>query len=201
MWGEAYRSGLRFGGLADVDWIITSLQPGMNVLEIGCGNGKTYLSLRKQGIPVVGLDLSPEALSLLSQNAKTFGIETTLEQGDARNLRFPNRSFDAVVAIHLLDALETDADRAKVVSEVFRVLNSRGQFFCEVFCVEDFRNGRGRRTDRNTYVRGYVSTTYFDEIRLRSLLSDLFEVEIWHQRIQKNYGTRCSLRTRCIKKS
>ncbi|MCX8173638.1 MAG: class I SAM-dependent methyltransferase [Thermoplasmata archaeon] len=201
MWEKAYRRGLRFGGLADVNWFLESLQPEMNVLEIGCGNGKTYLALRKHGIAVLGVDISEEALAILARNAAALGLHAATEIGDARKLRFPDRSFDAVVGIHLLDALETDADREAVISEVSRVLKSNGQFFCEVFCVEDFRNGKGRRICQTTYERGGVLTTYFDEERLMGMLSDRFDVRIQHQRVQRSYGLRCSLRAMCRRKT
>ncbi|MEM4308201.1 MAG: class I SAM-dependent methyltransferase [Thermoplasmata archaeon] len=201
MWEKAYRSGLRFGGLADVNWLLAFLHPKMRVLEIGCGNGKTYLALRKHGILVTGIDISPEALELLSQNAMMLGIEPTVEQGDARKLQFLDGSFDAVIGIHLLDAMETETDIMAVVSEVSRVLKENGLFLCEVFCVEDFRNGRGKKVYENTYMRGGVLTTYFEEKKLIEFLSDLFEVEIWHHRMQRSYGLRCSLRARCVKKS
>ncbi|MEM3494059.1 MAG: class I SAM-dependent methyltransferase [Thermoplasmata archaeon] len=201
MWGKAYRSGLRFGGHADIAWLIESIKPGTRVLEIGCGNGKTYLALRKNGIGVLGIDISPEALEILKKNATDLGIQVMVEEGDARQLRFENGSFDAVIAIHLLDAIEAEGDRETVVSEVSRILVPDGIFLCEVFCVEDFRYGKGRKVKENTYERGGVLTTYFDEKTLRDLLSKEFSAEIWHQRHQRSYGTRCTLRAKALKKN
>lgn len=200
MWNRAYASGLKFGGYADIKWLLEFLKPDMKVLEIGCGTGKTYLALRRHGICIDGIDISSPAISKLLQEAEQEGISVCAQIGDARKLEFSDESYDAIIAIHLLDALETEEERRQVVSEAARVLKNSGLFLCQVFCVEDFRFGKGKKLDEHTFERGGLAVTYFDAEGLAALLSKHFNAKIWHVGTRRSYGYRCVLRSAGFKK-
>jgi SAM-dependent methyltransferase len=91
------------------------------VLDVGCGNG-TYLwaldERRHRGL-VVGMDLSPGMLAA----ARTRSGDARLMLGDAQILPFADRSFDVVLAMHMLYHLP---DRALGIRELRRVLRSDG---------------------------------------------------------------------------
>jgi len=91
------------------------LKPGETLLDIGCGTGRLLqaVSCRK----AVGLDQSQDMLSLAQEK----GIES-LVRGSAETLPFPDRSFDAVT---LITVLEFVPDPEKVIREVFRVCKDR----------------------------------------------------------------------------
>ncbi len=199
MWEEAYRKGLRFGGLADTGWIVDNLHTKMKILETGCGEGKTYLALRKKGFDVMGVDISEIAISRLIANASSLGIEANVGIGDASNMKFSAGEFDAVISIHLLDAMASDRDVFVSIAETLRVLKTGGVFISEVFCVEDFRNGRGEKLDEKRYRRNGIVTAYFREEEYIKLLSTFTSVNVWHHRFERNYGKRCVLRAICKK--
>jgi len=200
MWNRAYASGLRFGGYADIEWILQYLKPEMKVLEIGCGTGKSYLALRREGVCLDGIDSSEVAIARLREEAERLSICVNVKVGDARQLEFADESYDGVIAIHLLDTLCEEA-REQVLEEVARVLKKSGIFFCQVFCVEDFRFGSGRKIDDYTFERGGISTTYFTLERLSSLLGKYFIPRIWHVGKRRRYGYRCVLRSISYKKT
>jgi 2-polyprenyl-3-methyl-5-hydroxy-6-metoxy-1,4-benzoquinol methylase len=53
------------------------IEPGMRILEVGCGTGRYTLILAELGIKVEGLDLSPQLLEQLQENnAGRFDIPT-----------------------------------------------------------------------------------------------------------------------------
>jgi SAM-dependent methyltransferase len=86
------------------------LQPGMRVLDLGCGRGATSVFLAEQlGVEVWAVDLWIDA----EENARRFG-ERGLDarvhavQADARALPFEDSMFDAIIAIDSYEYFGTD---------------------------------------------------------------------------------------------
>jgi SAM-dependent methyltransferase len=82
------------------------IEPGMRVLEVGCGQGRYTLPLARRGIRVEGFDLSPVMLAHLREAADASGLEIPLHEGDV--LEPPAEvegEFDAVVGFFTLHHL------------------------------------------------------------------------------------------------
>jgi len=62
------------------------------VLDVGCGAGRAALYFQRKGMPVVGIDASPEAIEC----ARLRGVRD-VRRMDARHLDFPPKSFDTIV--------------------------------------------------------------------------------------------------------
>lgn len=97
---------------------------GRRVLDIGCGTGLT-LSLLPSDVKAVGLDLSEAALAY----AKTRAPHAELVRGSAYELPFEAGSFDAVLALDVLEHLDDDMRAAR---EAARVLRPGGVFVATV---------------------------------------------------------------------
>ncbi len=100
------------------------LQPG-RILEAGVGTG---LALRRYDPRhrVVGIDLSPDMLARARARVarqKLAHVEA-VEEMDASNLRFPDHSFDAVVAMYVMTVVP---DPEKVMAEFERVTKPGGR--------------------------------------------------------------------------
>jgi 2-polyprenyl-6-hydroxyphenyl methylase / 3-demethylubiquinone-9 3-methyltransferase len=98
------------------------------VLDLGCGAGFLANDLAARGHRVTGLDADPASLVVAARYDATRTVR--YEQGDARALPYPDRSFDVVCA---MDLLEHVADPAGVVAEASRVLAPSGMFFFHTF--------------------------------------------------------------------
>jgi SAM-dependent methyltransferase len=73
------------------------LQPGMRVLDAGCGPGRHALTLARRGIDVVGVDRSADFIALAREHAA--GIDhVTFLVGDVRALAF-EAAFDAAICL------------------------------------------------------------------------------------------------------
>ncbi len=103
--------------------IDTGELPGKDVLEVGCGRGGGvgYMARYLRPRFLVGLDLSPRALTL--SRIRGHGQHVQFVCGDAQALPFPPARFDAVVNVessHCYPVMEN------FLAEVFRVLRPGG---------------------------------------------------------------------------
>ena len=161
-WDEFYRTNRRaWRGMTDISWLDVS--PGMDVLEVGCGNGKTLAALRGAGCNVVGIDFSEEAVV----SCKQLVPGADVRQGDILDLKFPDSSFDAVVMFHVLEHVLPE-DMHRVESEVRRVLRSGGIAYVRSFSLGDMRSEKGMSLSDDMVVRGNgIRYRYYTE---RSLM-------------------------------
>ena len=74
------------------------------VLDVGCGGGFLANDLSFLGHQVTGLDASSDALAVASRYDRTGLVR--YQQGDALNLPYPARSFEAVCAMDFLEHVE-----------------------------------------------------------------------------------------------
>lgn len=95
-------------------------QTGLDLLDIGCGTGIFMSSLKQYG-HVIGLDLSPDALSFCKQRDSL-----CLVRGNGFSLPFTEKSFDFVTANDLLEHLDDDITSLR---EWLRVLKQGGRAF------------------------------------------------------------------------
>lgn len=99
--GPAYlRNAFTKGTDQEVDFLVGELrlEPGMRVLDVGCGPGRHALALARRGFEVVGVDHSAEFVRLAREAAATAGLATTFVELDVRDLDRPGE-FDAAVCL------------------------------------------------------------------------------------------------------
>ena len=74
---------------------------GMNVLDLGCGDGTTAIPEAKLGATVLGVDIARNLVEAGNRRAKAEGLTTcTFQEGDATDLHeLADQSFDLVVSI------------------------------------------------------------------------------------------------------
>jgi phosphatidylethanolamine/phosphatidyl-N-methylethanolamine N-methyltransferase len=109
------------------------------VLEVGVGTGLSLPSYRRD-LEIVGIDLSPEMLDKARERVATDRLTnvTGLHEMDASDLKFPDGSFDTVVAMYVMTVVP---DPEKVMRELSRVCRPGG----EVLIVNHFSAEDGMR--------------------------------------------------------
>ena len=96
--GKAYlRYSFTKGTEQEVAFLVEhlALEPGMRVLDVGCGPGRHARALAERGIEVVGVDISPRFVELAAEGAPA---GATFVVGDARRLTYDGE-FDAVISL------------------------------------------------------------------------------------------------------
>lgn len=108
-----------------------NLNSSSRVLDVGCAKGFFLHDLQEAlpGIDVNGIDISQYAIENSIES-----VQSKVRLGDARQLEFPDSSFDFVMSINTIHNLDRD-DCAKALTEIQRV--SGGKSF---ITVDAYRN-------------------------------------------------------------
>jgi SAM-dependent methyltransferase len=127
--GEAYlRYSFTRGTAQEVRFLtqVLDLRPGLRLLDVGCGPGRHARALAREGVEVVGLDLS---LGFLRAAGEGRWVE-----GDARALPFPTGSFDRVICLCQGGfGLLGGSGEAAALAEMARVLRPGGRVALSAF--------------------------------------------------------------------
>ena len=110
--------------------------------------------------------------------------------GNVKSLPFKDQVFDAIISVHLFEHILED-ERYIAMKELMRVLKEKGLLFIESFSVQDFRYGKGREIEKNTFLRGNnIFTHYFEKEEFFNLLNNFYiikmEESIIKRKILKN---------------
>lgn len=104
------------------------LQPGMRVLDVGCGlGGASRYVAQKYGCHVTGIDLTDEYVRVAETMSRKVGLgaQTLYRQASALSLPFADGSFDGAYMLHVAMNI---ADKLALFSEIRRVLKAGAVF-------------------------------------------------------------------------
>ncbi len=103
--------------------VLGYVEPGMKVLDAGCGEGSLSVLMAKKGAIVVGVDISEPNIIACRAHAESEGV-TNIEflVGDLESLSFNDNDFDLVVSSHVLEHLP---NFDKGLMEMMRVSKKR----------------------------------------------------------------------------
>jgi cyclopropane fatty-acyl-phospholipid synthase-like methyltransferase len=102
----------------------------VSVLDVGCGLAAPALRIAaSNGCRITGVNISREQVRQANELIAERGLSdrVVVRRGDARALDFPDDSFDAIVCLEAAgDICVTEADKNKLVGELFRMLRRGG---------------------------------------------------------------------------
>ncbi len=112
-------------------WVFDHFQTGpqANILELGSGSGRLWLRNKErlpQGWNIILSDSSAGMIDDAQKTLRDVPHPFDYRQIDAQELPFPDESFDAVIANHMLYHVP---DRQKAFSEIQRVLKPGARLF------------------------------------------------------------------------
>ena len=111
-------------GIRKYAFKVADVQPGIDVLEVGCGTGANLELFLEHGCNISGIDLSPAMLKIA---ADKLGQRAKLVTSDAADMQeFSDSSFDLVIAMLTLHEMPQSI-RVKVLREMRRVMKKEGR--------------------------------------------------------------------------
>ncbi len=103
-----------------------NIQPGMKVLDLGCGTGTLTLMLKKSHpkAEITGMDGDSQVLDMAREKAS--GIDIQWDHGLASLLPYPDSVFNTVVTSLVIHHLTAD-DKRRAFKEIYRILKPSGE--------------------------------------------------------------------------
>lgn len=108
-------------------------------VDLACGTGSVSVLLAKQGLRVIGVDMSEEMLTVAQQKADGLKNPPRFVCQKLQNLTLPRGVDLAVCALDSLDYITNPEDCAEAIRRVYRVLNPGGIFIFDVNTPEKLR--------------------------------------------------------------
>jgi len=179
---------------------LASVEPGMKILDLGCGRGEIVRHCAQLGAHVVGVDYAPVAVRMTRDVILDSGSlpgKMSVLQCDAKHLPFPDNHFDRVLCFDVVEHLYP-WELHQSLLEVSRVLKPDGKLVVHTApnrwydkyaypAVRIVRSlmGQGKNYPRNprqfgVAVNEHVHVNEQDLFSMRRTLSDAgFESSVW----------------------
>lgn len=132
-------------------------------LDLACGGGRNSIFLAEQGLRVVGIDRSWEALQQGRELARRHPCSVSWVQADLETFPLPGNEFDVVTCFYYRDP--------RLYPPVGRALRPGGLLFYETFTAEQLRFNAGPRNPAHLLEPGELLTAFGD-----------WEVIFYHER-------------------
>ena len=108
-------------------------------VDLACGTGSVALLLAREGLQVVGVDLSEEMLTVAAQKAQEASVFVQFTCQSLQEMKLPRGVDLAVCALDGLDYILDPADCAEAIRRVYKALNPGGIFIFDVNTPEKLR--------------------------------------------------------------
>ena len=112
-----------------------NIEPGMRVLDAGCGYGRNLVHLLREGCDVFALDADPDAVHHVRQLSRSLETGLPVENfqvGSIEQMPFPDQFADVVICNSVLHFARDDAHFRAMLAELWRVLKLGGMLFCRL---------------------------------------------------------------------
>jgi len=115
--------------------LLTSITKESRILDVGCGSGRFSIGAAQLGHVVIGIDITPAAITAAGEKAKKLKLSNVnFFVGDMTEMPFQNNEFDYVFCPRFsINAVATFYKRKKAIDEMMRVVKPGGMVYIESF--------------------------------------------------------------------
>lgn len=144
----------------DIDLLIAAagLEPDDRILDLCCGQGRHTRELALRGYRhVTGIDRSRYLVNLARKRAKSEGLDIVFKEGDARQFRIADSTFDCVAVMgNSFGYFDNVEDDQRVVGRIKKALRSGGALVMDLadggWLKENFERRSWEWIDQNQFV-------------------------------------------------
>ncbi|CAD8191305.1 unnamed protein product [Paramecium octaurelia] len=166
------------------DIVTQYINHNSRILNIGCGNSNIPEDMYKEGYQwIVNLDFSKAVIEFMKEKFKSYPAHFQFVLADARELPFPNDSFDCVFDKGLLDAVLSGDYSAqnskKVINHIYRALKKETGVY--IVISHGFPEQRLPYLSKSEYNwKVTYSKVYKPDVRTKSLEFDASDLNNYH---------------------
>jgi len=137
------------------------LKPGMKALAVADGEGRNGVWLAKQGLDVLSVDFSENAVAKARKLAAQSGVEVATEVGDLRTWEFGANRFDVIVAIFIQFA--NPEERSEIFQRMKQALKPGGLLILQGYTPKqlEYKTG-GPPVAENMYTPALLREAFAD---------------------------------------
>jgi len=123
----------------EIDFVLDELKLNppkrYNILDLGCGTGRSLLPLVSYAETLIGVDFSLESLYLLKSKLDAAGVpgNVHLIHGDAAHPPLRNSLFEMITCVQLLQSFPDIDTRLAVLKQVRRLAHPQARFVLSMF--------------------------------------------------------------------
>jgi predicted TPR repeat methyltransferase len=113
-----------------LDWL------GRRILDLGCGTGASMEWLTRRNYVAIGMDESPQMLELCRQRLDAENLPHDVRVGDIRQLNPDVGTMDMVLALDVVNELNSLRDLETLFTIVYKVLAAEKLFVFDMHTIE-----------------------------------------------------------------
>ena len=169
----------------------------IRILDLGCGSGPHTVFLAEEGFQVYATDISNNGLNVTEKRLKSSGLKAVLKNANMENQPFEDNFFDGVVSFGVFYYNDRSGYQ-KAVGELHRVLKKGGRAFVFTRTTDDYRFGKGKEIERNTFILDISETSeqnmamhFLDREGINEVFSSFEEITV-----EKNETTFSNLKNK-----
>lgn len=159
---------------------------GLNKILIpGFGYGRNARIFAEHGCNVTGIEISETAIDLAK---KHFGDTIKVYHGSVNQMPFDQEFYDGIFSYGLIHLLNSN-ERAKLIADCYNQLRPDGQMVFVSIAKEDFRYGKGKEINKDTFEPWPGLTLFFydpDSIKMDFGKFGLVNAEIISEPLKDN---------------
>jgi SAM-dependent methyltransferase len=167
------------------DWL------GRRILDLGCGTGAALAWLTRRNYVAVGIDSSPQMLELCRQRLDDLQLQYDVRQGDLRNIGSEIGTMDLVLALDVVNELNSLRDLETLFVNVYKILADEKLFIFDMHTIQGLCQ-QGQIGDQMIYNQAdlaVMTTNSYDferQIHERQFLIFHRQGDVW----QRSEGVR-----------
>ncbi len=147
------------------------ITPNSSVLEVGCGNGRSFHDILSKTKNITGIDHDINAVRVAKKNFSKFP-EIKIIKAEATDLPFEDNEFDFVIC---MGTFANFADKKiKALTEMKRVLKKDGKIVISVYSEDAFEERMNNYKASGVLIREVKGTTVIFDESLGDNISEQF---------------------------